>query len=431
MLGTDALARSRTLLTQLFGAPGARPFRVRYWEGTVEGPDAPGAVEFTLLLNDPGALRAMLLPPTERSVGEAYLGDLCDVEGDMEAAVAEVAPVLGELLTPGRLARLLPRLLRLPRPGTSATPAEPRAEAAGSNVGRAPDRRGAKHSPDRDRRSIRHHYDRGNDFYRLFLDPWMQYSCGRFRDGARTLEEAQEAKLELMCERLELGPGRRMLDIGCGWGGLIRYAASRHGVQATGLTLSGKQAEAAREAFRADGLEDRCRVEVRDYRELPDPEPYDSVVSVGMVEHVGHRNLGTYYEKAFEALRPGGLFLNQGIVTLDDAWPPLRRLGERLFHRWTSFIEEHVFPDGELVTGAERIRPAEAAGFETRLVDSFREDYAETCRRWVQRLEARRDEAMELAGERTYRVWRAYMAGSALRFDQGSIGLLQELYRKP
>lgn len=362
----------------------------------------------------------MLLPPTERSVGEAFVDGLCDVEGDLEAAVAAVAPALAELWSPRRFSRLLPRILGLPRPGRSTTTGR-----------RSPDRSGPRHSRARDRRAIRHHYDRGNDFYRLFLDPWMQYSCGVFREGARGLEEAQEAKLALVCERVELEPGQRLLDIGCGWGGLLRYAASRHGVEATGLTLSEHQAEAAREAIRADGLEDRCRVEVRDYRDLPGPDPYDRIVSVGMVEHVGHRKLGLYYRKAFEALRPGGLFLNQGIVTLEPDRPSVRRLKERLYRRWRSFIEEHVFPDGELVTGAERIRPAEAAGFETRLVDSFREDYAETCRRWVERLETRREEAVELAGERTYRVWRAYMAGSAVRFDQGSIGLLQELYRKP
>ncbi|HKK08275.1 MAG TPA: cyclopropane-fatty-acyl-phospholipid synthase family protein, partial [Gemmatimonadota bacterium] len=406
--------RSRRLLDRLFGPVDDRGFAVRYWTGLSEGPaDAP----FTLVLNGPGALRSMFLPPTERSLGSAYVYGQCDVEGDIEAAVRTVEPVMRELWSPRALARLARELRALPSEGTAG------GGDGGAGARGAPSRKGRRHSRDRDASSVRYHYDLGNDFYALWLDPYMQYSCGYFQREDESLEEAQEAKLDLLCRKLGLERGQRLLDIGCGWGGLVRFAAERFGVRATGITLSEPQAEFARRRAREAGVAERCRIRVLDYRDLPADERFDAIVSVGMVEHVGHRNLPEFFRQAFAHLRPGGRFLDQGIVTLESTAPWLRRLRERISHRWTSFIEEHVFPDGELVTTGERVRPAEAAGFEVRDVTSLREHYATTLRHWVRRLEARRQEAVDLVGEPTYRVWRVYMAGSAHAFSSGRIGL--------
>ena len=420
------LDRTRRILEKLFGSPAGRDFSVRFWTGDMEGPTG---APFTLVLGWPGALRSMLLPPTERSLGEAYVFGDCDVEGDLELVVATVEPVLRSLWSPSGLARLALELRGLP-----STRAERRAAATPSPTERrreSPSRRGKLHSRDRDASSVRYHYDLGNEFYALWLDPYMQYSCGYFPGGDESLERAQEAKLELLCRKLRLEPGQRLLDIGCGWGGFVRFAAERFGVRATGITLSEPQARFAQERLAEEGLSDRCEIRVMDYRDLPDDERFDAIVSVGMVEHVGRRNLREFFSATFRQLKPRGLFLDQGIITLDSTRPWLRRLRERLFHRWTSFIEGHVFPDGELVTAGERLAPAEAVGFETRDVMSLREHYATTLRHWVRRLEAVRDEAIAMVGRPTYRVWRLYMAGSAHGFASGRIGLVHELYRKP
>ncbi len=413
----------RRMFDRLLGPAETRDFAVRYWTGLSEGPSDPVC---TLVLRWPGALRRMLLPPTERSLGEAYVFDHCDVEGDLEAAVRVLAPALHDVWSPRRLAELAVMLRRLPaRRNTRDAP-------PGEAMGRAgPTRRGRLHSRNRDARSVRFHYDLGNDFYALWLDPYMQYSSGYFPRGDESLEEGQKCKLDLLCRKLQLEPGQRLLDIGCGWGGLIRFAAERFGVRATGITLSEPQAEFGRRRLAEEGLADRCEIRVMDYRDLPDPERFDAIVSVGMVEHVGRGKLPEFFGAAFRHLVPGGLFLDQGIVTLDDTRPWLRRLRERVLDRWTSFIESHVFPDGELVTTGERLAPAEAVGFETRDVTSLREHYATTLRHWVGRLQAAREEAVALVGRPTYRVWELYMAGSAYGFASGRIGVVHEVYRRP
>lgn len=415
------LRRSRRVVEALFGPVRRRGFAVRYWDAATDRPHADPA--FTLVLTWPGALRRMLLPPTERALGAAYVEGHVDVEGDLEAAVQAVRSAREGLWPLRRVARLAVRLWSLPR--------RPRGRVREADPRGAPPRRGLRHSRDRDARAVRYHYDVGNDFFRLWLDPWMQYSCGYFPDGGEPLRRAQEAKLELICDKLRLEPGDRLLDVGCGWGGLVHYAAERRGVEAVGLTLSEPQARAARRRLDDAGLADRCRIRVQDYRELDDEKSFDKAVSVGMVEHVGHRKMGRYFHHVFRNLVPGGLFLNQGIVTLDDTPPWRRRLRERLTAPWSSFIERYVFPDGELVTPGERVGPAGVAGFELRSVRSLREHYASTLRRWVHRLEDRREEAVAEVGLPTFRAWRLYMAGSAHAFAAAEIGVLQELYRRP
>jgi cyclopropane-fatty-acyl-phospholipid synthase len=297
---------------------------------------------------------------------------------------------------------------------------------------RSPQLSGARHSSERDARAVRYHYDVGNDFYALWLDANMVYSCAYFPTGTEDLDAAQIAKMEHICRKLRLKPGERLLDIGCGWGGLIRYAAERYGVQALGVTLSEPQAEWARARIVTAGLEDRCRVEVRDYRTLASEAPFDKVVSVGMFEHVGRARLPTYFATAYRVLRPGGLFLNHGIA--GSFGGPARSLGQWTFNRlWKpgQFIWKYVFPDGELVPPREAITQGELAGFETRDVENLREHYALTLRQWVRRLEARHEEAVALVGEPTYRVWRLYMAASAYSFTVGRNSLIQALFSKP
>jgi cyclopropane-fatty-acyl-phospholipid synthase len=414
-------ALSQSILTALFGPAETRAFAVRYWDGTTEAGEATPA--FRLILRHPGALRRMFLPPSELALGEAYLRDDYDIEGDMEAAASLSEAIGDRLRSPRLLAHLARQLLALP---------VDRAPRGASDGARSPHLPGTRHSPERDARAVRYHYDVGNDFYALWLDTNMIYSCAYFPTGTEDLDAAQLAKLEHICRKLRLRPGERLLDIGCGWGGLIRYAAERYGVQALGVTLSERQAEWAQARISAAGLDDRCQVEVRDYRTLASETPFDKVVSVGMFEHVGRAQLPTYFATAFRMLRPGGLFLNHGIA--GSLGGLAKSVGQWAFNRlWKpgQFIWTYVFPDGELVPPREAIRQGELAGFETRDVENLREHYALTLRQWVRRLEARHEAAVALVGEPTYRVWRLYMAASAYSFAVGRNSLIQALFSKP
>jgi cyclopropane-fatty-acyl-phospholipid synthase len=412
---------ARQVTTEVFGPPSQRPFAIRYWDGSWE-PGAAGPFgPFTLLIRHPGALRAMLLPPSELAFGEAFLRDDIDFDGNLEAA-APIARIVAERLSsPGRLIRLARLLLALPsRERTSASP-----------VSHGPRPGGRRHSRRRDAAAIRHHYDVGNEFYRLWLDSQSVYSCGYFAPGMEDLEAAQRAKLEYICRKLRLRPGERLLDIGCGWGALIRHAVRYYGVEGLGITLSPAQARLASRRIAADGLSDRCRVELLDYRDLSDRPTFDKVASVGMFEHVGGRRLPDYFERASRVLRPGGLFLNHGIVDLELARP--RDAGNRLrqwLWRQGSFVQRYVFPDGELVPLAQVVGAAEQAGLETRDVESLREHYVLTLRHWLARLEARADEAVALVGEATFRIWRLYLAASASAFADGRISVVQLLLSK-
>jgi cyclopropane-fatty-acyl-phospholipid synthase len=288
------------------------------------------------------------------------------------------------------------------------------------------------HSRDRDAQAVRFHYDVGNDFYRLWLDANMVYSCAYFEQGDESLDVAQAKKLDLVCRKLRLHPGERLLDIGCGWGALVIHAAKHYGVVATGITLSEPQASLARERIAREGLSDRVTIDVRDYRTLDEPACFDKIASIGMVEHVGLRRLPDYFAAAHRVLAPGGLFLNHGIVSLADARPRalLDPLWRRLWQR-DQFIRRYVFPDGDLVPSADVIANAEAQGFEMRDVESLREHYATTLRHWVHRLEQHDDEARAIVGDTTYRVWRLYMAASAYAFRTARIGVIQTLLAKP
>jgi cyclopropane-fatty-acyl-phospholipid synthase len=438
--GSAALARhvrsAQTIMDILFGPPAIRAFSVRYPDGSLESAGSPTPL-FTLALKRAGSLSRMFWPPSERNVGEAYLRDDYDIEGDLEAAAGLADLLIDRFSSPQTLLQLALVMRTLPRndhtaEGRAALGAE---GAATTSLDGGLVTSGVAHSKERDAEVVRYHYDVGNDFYALWLDERMVYSCAYFPEGDGDLDAAQEAKLEHICRKLRLQPGEQLLDIGCGWGGLIIYAAQHYGVFATGVTLSLAQADLARERIRAAGLEDRVKVEVRDYRDLGLGEGearFDKVVSVGMFEHVGRANLQGYIQQAYSLLKPGGLFLNHGIVVVEAAVPPgaVEQLARVLFPQKT-FMHQYVFPDGELVYTHEVMAHAERLGFETRDVESLREHYAMTLRHWVRRLEDHHAEAVASVGETGYRVWRFYMGGCAWAFSTGRIGLSQMLFSKP
>ena len=369
-----------------------------------------------VVLAGPDAVARLLWPPSAESFAEAYLrGDL-DIEGDIWTAVDA-----GRSFDLRRLGRDAPTLVRLGlrlRQGVGP----PR------QLQRVAQLSGRRHSRARDLAAVRFHYDVGNDFFALWLDRRMAYSCAYFETPETSLEAAQEAKLELICRKLALTPGQRLLDIGAGWGSLVVYAAERHGVEAAGVTLSEEQASLANRRASEAGVGERVRVEVRDYRDLGSLGAFDAIASVGMFEHVGKANLPAYFEAALNALRPGGLFLNHGIATAAVRRPviPARlRFGDG------GFVGRYVFPDGELVSVEEAVGFARRGGFELLGVQALRPHYALTLRAWVERLQARTPEARAVAGEEVYRTWRLYMAAARRGFDDGSLDVAQLLLARP
>jgi len=281
-----------------------------------------------------------------------------------------------------------------------------------------------RHSKPSDRKNISYHYDVSNDFYGLWLDARRVYSCAYFRSPEDTLEVAQEQKLEHICRKLHLRPGERFLDIGCGWGGLILWAAERHGVNATGITLSQNQYEYVSQQIKARGLENRVQVHLMDYRDVPESEPFDKIASVGMFEHVGRANLPKYFAKINRLLKPGGLVMNHGITSIGVQ---TEGLGSGI----SEFIDQYVFPGGELVHVSEVMGGMSRQGLECWDAECLRPHYARTLWHWVDRLEANEAEAKRLVGEEKYRVWQIYMAGSAHAFDRGWMSIFQVLGGKP
>lgn len=418
---------TRAILVDLFGPVNARNFAVRLWTGDTDTPASLPRPPFTLVLHDAGSLRRMLLPPSELSMVEAYLHGDIDVEGDLESA-STLADAAAERLGSARtLARITRRLFALPAGGSGSVTDGRRTRARA---------RGRAHSRHRDAESNRFHYDTGNEFYELWLDRKMVYSCAYFAPGVSTLDDAQTAKLDHICRKLRLTPGERLLDIGCGWGALVMHAAQHYGVHAHGVTLAPQQAALALQRIAAAGLADRCRVELLDYRDLPASAQYDKISSVGMAEHVGRSQMAAYFNTAFRLTRDGGLFLNHSIVD-NGRSPralltsrPLRWTADRLWRR-SEFIDRYVFPDFDLLPLGELISMGEHAGFDARDIENLRDHYALTCRHWVRRLESHHAEAAALVGESGYRVWRLYMAAGAHQHASGSNGIVQMVLAKP
>ena len=401
---TDALELTRKIYKSLAAAAGKPAPRLRTWNGEEWGRSDAAA---TIVLKHPGAFRSMFLPPSDLTAGEAYIFDDFDIEGD----ITEVMDFAGSLesIFSNKLKALPLAVMARRLPAESRRREEVR-----------PRFRGRMHSLGRDRAAVRHHYDTGNEFFRQFLDSQMVYSCAYFLDSTESLDTAQERKLDVICRKLQLHPGMRMLDVGCGWGGLIVHAAARYGVTATGVTLSAEQAEYTRRRAKEEGVEDRVRVLQADYRETAGD--FDAIASVGMFEHVGKAELGTYFKHLRGLLAPQGVLVNHGITTRDRA---------RFQPRRASFVNTYVFPDGELVPIELVIEEAERAGFEARDGESLRRHYALTLRHWVANLERNQNKAIAAADELTYRIWRLYMAGSVVAFESAGISIYQLVLAAP
>lgn len=383
---------------------------VRLWDGATVSFGARGPAVW-LVLRDPRPLRDLVLFRDPLRLAEAYFRGGLDVEGDFYAAL-ELKDYLRTLkLSAFEKADFLFKALFLGGGSDRVDAIPARRSVAALRPWRV-------HSKGANRRAIAFHYDVSNAFYRLWLDEQMVYSCAYFETPDDSLDQAQRNKLEYLCRKLRLSPGEHLLDIGCGWGALVRWAAQRHGVRAHGITLSREQYDHNQAQVEAAGLRDRVTVDLRDYRDLQGASCYDKIVSVGMFEHVGVRNLPQYFATAKRLLKPGGLFLNHGITQDREDWGGTAG---------TRFINCYVFPDGELDTVANVQRAMERCGFEILDVEGLRRHYALTLRHWVRRLEDHRVEALREVPEQVYRIWRLYMAACALQFEQGDIGVYQVL----
>jgi cyclopropane-fatty-acyl-phospholipid synthase len=387
---------------------------LRLWNDMLHSPRGQSPA-FTLVLCDPSLLRRLVLSRDPLLLAEAYFQGGLDVEGDLYLAVSLTTYFERLSLTwPDKLA-LLYDAWRLPK--TDANFSQPNTMEDRIGLGFT-----HRHSRSSDRAAISFHYDVSNEFYRLWLDEERVYSCAYFTSSEESLDQAQRNKLEYICRKLRLRPGESLLDVGCGWGALVCWAAKYHGVRAHGITLSRQQLEYAQQRIHAEGLQDSVTVELRDYRDLVDDEVYDKVSSVGMFEHVGLANLPAYLATVMRVMRPGALFLNHGITHDKEGWSKTVA---------TAFINRYVFPDGELDCVSNIQLGMERAGFEIHDVEGLRPHYALTLRHWVQRLEANREAALREVDEPTYRVWHLYIAACALEFESGGTGVYQILASKP
>jgi cyclopropane-fatty-acyl-phospholipid synthase len=395
------------------------PVQFRGYDGSRAGPvDAPA----TVVVRSPRALRRLVTAPNELGVGRAYVAGEIDLDGDIFAVLALQDRLEDLRVTPAQVVEAL-RILGW----RELKPLSPPPEEARLH--------GPRHSKARDAAAIAHHYDVSNEFYRTVLGPSMTYSCAVWTDATTTLEQAQANKYELVCRKLGLAPGMRLLDIGCGWGGMIVHAAQHHGVQAVGVTLSRRQAEFAAKRVADLGLTDRVEVRCLDYRDIDDG-PYEAISSIGMFEHVGWTQLDAYFSRCAALLAPGGRLLNHAISEPPYVYPnPIARAASELRQRFgrglgQDFFGRYVFPDGELHEVGLVTSAIQRAGLEARHVESLREHYALTLRRWVQNLEDGWDRAVGEAGEARARVGRLYMAASAAGFEANRIQIHQVLATK-
>lgn len=391
------------------------PPELRLWNNKVHAPKNRTS-RFTLVVRDPNLLRQLVIERNPVVLADAYFRGILDVEGDLYAALELKNHFESISFSWGDKLALLRDAWRLPVSGTVDL------KPSHSFASRLARRFAHRHTRQSDRAAIAFHYDVSNEFYGLWLDEQRVYSCAYFERAEDALEQAQRNKLDRICRKLRLRAGERLLDVGCGWGALVRWAAQHYGVRAHGITLSQRQFDYAQSRISDERLEGLVTVEIRDYRDLPLDSVYDKVSSIGMFEHVGLANLPAYLGTIQRVLRPGGLFLNHGITHDEEGWNKTVA---------SEFINRYVFPDGELDCVSNIQLGMERAGFEIHDVEGMRPHYALTLRHWVQRLEERREAALQEVSEPTYRVWRLYMAACALEFEAGGTGIYQILASKP
>jgi cyclopropane-fatty-acyl-phospholipid synthase len=380
-----------------------RPFTIELWDGSKLPSTNGGGPTFKARSKE--ALAYAIAAPGQLGLGRAYVSGEIEID-DIDAVIGVLNDWKPPPVGAASKARLIAAALRAA--GVHRPPPAPKAELH---------LRGRKHTTERDREAVRHHYDVGNEFFSLFLDDSMTYSCAIFSRGAKSLAAAQDTKLELVCTKLGLQPGQRVLDVGCGWGSFVMHAAARHGVEAVGITLSENQAELARKHVADAGLSDKVEIRVQDYRELAG-ENFDAVASIGMVEHVGEAQIDRYAEQLASMLAPGGRLLNHGI--------------SRLRHgnvEGGAFSERYVFPDGETLHVSRVILALERAGFIAQHVEEFGSDYAETLRHWIRNLDDNLERAEEIAGPERLRVWRLYLRAARNGFEIDFTSVYQVLCR--
>jgi cyclopropane-fatty-acyl-phospholipid synthase len=394
--------------TILDGYPN-RDFALRFWDGSFIDADAGQPVRFTLVFNHPGAVRQAFWPKNKSAFGEAYIYGDVEVLGDANALLQTLNQLPYKPLGVLEKMKLYEQLYKMPDEARPR-PGKKKAELKGD-----------EHSKDRDKQAIEHHYDGPpSEFYALFLGKYMQYTCNYFATPEDPLDVASERKLEHICRKLRLKPGERFIDFGCGWGGLIMYAAKHYGVEAIGVSISKEQIKWTEREIVKQGLQDRCRILYSDYRDAPEDKPYDKAVSVGFIEHLGEKMMPTFFGKVHKLLKPDGQYLHHGITHAPGAPAP----------PWTDFALKYVFPDGELVPITNTLSQLAQAGFEIRDVEAMREHYALTLHRWLSGLEANREEAIRLTDEVRYRIYRIYFAGAIEGFRTHTYNLNQVLVIK-
>ena len=388
---------------------GHLPAAIRFWDGSELSSVEPGTATDTIIVKDRRALSYMLARPDQVGIGRAWVSGDLELDGDLKRVMDAGSKLYGFEITTGDKLSVLKNAVQL---GAIRIP-PPKPPESEAKV------RGRIHSLIRDKDAIQFHYDVSNDFYRMILGPTMVYSCAYFASPEDTLEEAQTRKLDVICRKLDLQPGDRFLDIGCGWGSLVLHAATHYGVKAVGVTLAEEQAKLGRERITEAGLEETCEIRVEDYREIKDG-PFDKIASVGMYEHVGSANLDLYMKQLFDLSRPGGLVLNHGIVRNQEDNEPD-----------DGFIRRYVFPDGELHYVSAVIDSLEKSGLHLIDTEEIGASYALTLRKWVDNLAANKEAAVAEVGVERERVWRLYMTASIGAFERTDVGLQQLLAEVP